>query len=82
MWFSGVELRCWNRPGITPVATTHSRARVDQFLGTGAVAGDAHAPEGCQALTGLTEMTSAQRLLFAALDLTPPNPSDLVQPVL
>lgn len=33
-------------------------------------------------LTGLTEITPAQKSLFAALDLTPPTPSDLVQPVL
>lgn len=33
-------------------------------------------------LTGLTEMTPAQKSLFAALDLTPPTPSDLVKPVL
>ena len=35
-----------------------------------------------QTLTGLTEMTPAQRSLFAALDLTPPTPSDLARPVL
>lgn len=34
------------------------------------------APDG-QTLTGLTEMTAAQKSLFAALDLTPPTPSDL-----
>jgi hypothetical protein len=33
-------------------------------------------------LTRLTEMTPAQRSLFAALDLTPPTPSDLAKPVL
>jgi transposase len=33
-------------------------------------------------LTGLTEMTPAQKSLFAALQLTPPTPSDLVKPVL
>ena len=33
-------------------------------------------------LTGLTEITAAQKSLFAALKLTPPTPSDLVQPVL
>jgi transposase len=33
-------------------------------------------------LTGLTEMTPAQKSLFAALDLTPPTPSDLAKPVL
>ncbi len=33
-------------------------------------------------LTGLTEMTPAQKSLFAALDLTPPTPSDLATPVL
>jgi hypothetical protein len=38
-------------------------------------------PEG-QTLTGLTEMTPAQKSSFAALDLTPPTPSDLAQPVL
>jgi transposase len=38
-------------------------------------------PDG-QILTGLTEMTPAQKSLFAALDLTPPTPSDLAQPVL
>ncbi len=35
-----------------------------------------------QTLTGLTEMTPAQKSLFAALDLTPPTPSDLARPVL
>ncbi len=35
-----------------------------------------------QILTGLTEMTPAQKSLFAALDLTPPTPSDLTKPVL
>ena len=35
-----------------------------------------------QTLTGLTEMTPAQKSLFAALDLTPPTPSDLAKPVL
>lgn len=34
-----------------------------------------------QRLTGLTEMTSAQKSLFAALDLTLPTPSDLAPPV-
>ncbi len=33
-------------------------------------------------LTGLTEITPAQKSLFAALDLTPPTPSDLARPVL
>ena len=33
-------------------------------------------------LTGLTEMTPAQKSLFAVLDLTPPTPSDLAKPVL
>ncbi len=33
-------------------------------------------------LTGLTEITAAQKSLFAALKLTPPTPSDLVQSVL
>jgi transposase len=33
-------------------------------------------------LTGLTEMTPAQKSLFAALQLTPPTPSDLAKPVL
>jgi len=33
-------------------------------------------------LTGLTEITTAQKSLFAALNLTPPAPSDLAQPVL
>jgi transposase len=33
-------------------------------------------------LTGLTEITAAQKSLFAALDLTPPTPSDLARPVL
>ena len=33
-------------------------------------------------LTGLTEITSAQKSLFAALELTPPTPSDLAKPVL
>lgn len=33
-------------------------------------------------LTGLTEITPAQRSLFAALELTPPTPSDLAKPVL
>jgi transposase len=35
-----------------------------------------------QTLTGLTEMTPTQKSLFAALELTPPTPSDLAQPVL
>jgi len=35
-----------------------------------------------QSLTGLTEMTPAQKSLFAALDLTPPTPSDLAKHVL
>lgn len=38
-------------------------------------------PEG-KTLTGLTEITSLQKSLFAALNLTPPIPSDLVKPVL
>jgi len=33
-------------------------------------------------LIGLTEITPAQKSLFAALELTPPTPSDLVKPVL
>ncbi len=33
-------------------------------------------------LTGLTEITPAQKSLFVALDLTPPTPSDLAKPVL
>ena len=33
-------------------------------------------------LTGLTEITAAQRSLFAALDLTLPTPSDLAKPAL
>ena len=33
-------------------------------------------------LTGLTEITPAQKSLFAALDLTPPTPSDLAKPIL
>lgn len=33
-------------------------------------------------LTGLTEITPAQKSLFAALDLAPPTPSDLAKPVL
>ncbi|MEO7954128.1 MAG: IS1634 family transposase [Polaromonas sp.] len=33
-------------------------------------------------LTGLTEMTPAQKSLFAALELKPPTPTDLVKPVL
>ncbi len=33
-------------------------------------------------LTGLTEITPTQKSLFAALDLSPPTPSDLVKPVL
>ncbi len=33
-------------------------------------------------LTGLTEITPAQKSLFAALELTPPTPSDLTKPVL
>ena len=37
---------------------------------------------GGQTLTGLTEITPAQKSLFAALDLTPPTPSDLAKPVL
>jgi transposase len=35
-----------------------------------------------QTLTGLTEITPAQKSLFAALTLTPPTPSDLAKPVL
>jgi hypothetical protein len=35
-----------------------------------------------QTLTGLTEMTPTQKSLFAALDLTPPTPSDLARPAL
>jgi hypothetical protein len=31
-------------------------------------------------LTGLTEITALQKSLFAALDLNPPTPSDLVKP--
>ncbi len=31
-------------------------------------------------LTGLAEITELQRWLFAALDLNPPTPSDLVRP--
>jgi hypothetical protein len=31
-------------------------------------------------LTGLTEMTPAQKSLFAALELAPPTPQDLVKP--
>ena len=31
-------------------------------------------------LTGLTEITALQKSLFAALDLSPPTPSDLVKP--
>lgn len=33
-------------------------------------------------LTGLTEITPAQKSLFAALNLAPPTPSDLARPVL
>jgi transposase len=33
-------------------------------------------------LTGLSEITSLQKSLFAALELTPPAPSDLLKPVL
>ncbi len=33
-------------------------------------------------LTGLTEITPAQKSLFAALDLKPPTPTDLAKPVL
>lgn len=33
-------------------------------------------------LTGLTEITAAQKSLFAALELTPPTSSDLAKPVL
>ena len=33
-------------------------------------------------LTGLTEITPAQKSLFAALDLKPPTPTDLVKPAL
>ena len=32
------------------------------------------------ALTGLTEITPVQKSLFAALELTPPTPSDLAKP--
>ena len=35
-----------------------------------------------QKLTGLTEMTPAQKSLFAALELALPTPSDLTKPVL
>jgi len=35
-----------------------------------------------QTLTGLTEITPAQKSLFAALELTLPTPSDLTKPVL
>lgn len=35
-----------------------------------------------QRMTGLTEITPAQKSLFAALDLTPPTPADLAKPVL
>jgi transposase len=35
-----------------------------------------------QILSGLTEMTAAQKSLFAALELAPPTPSDLARPVL
>lgn len=35
-----------------------------------------------QRMTGLTEMTPTQKSLFAALNLIPPTPSDLAQPVL
>jgi transposase len=38
-------------------------------------------PDG-KALTGLTEMTPAQKSLFAALELALPTPSDLIKPVL
>ncbi len=38
-------------------------------------------PEG-KTLTGLTEITFLQKSLFAALNLTPPTPSDLARPVL
>ena len=33
-------------------------------------------------LTGLTEMTPAQKSLFAALEMAPPTPQDLIKPVL
>jgi transposase len=33
-----------------------------------------------QRITGLTEITAAQKSLFAALDLTPPTPTDLASP--
>jgi hypothetical protein len=33
-------------------------------------------------LTGLTEITPVQKSLFAALELTPPTPSDLAKPAL
>ena len=33
-------------------------------------------------LTGWTEITALQKSLFAALELAPPNPSDLAKPVL
>jgi transposase len=35
-----------------------------------------------QTITGLTEISPAQKSLFAALELTPPTPSDLAKPVL
>ena len=38
-------------------------------------------PDG-KTLTGLTEMTPAQKSLFAALELALPTPSDLIKPVL
>ena len=33
-----------------------------------------------ETLTGLTEISPAQKSLFAALELTPPTPSDLTKP--
>ena len=35
-----------------------------------------------QTITGLTDMNSVQKSLFAALELTPPTPSDLAKPAL
>lgn len=35
-----------------------------------------------QTITGLTDMTPAQKSLFAVPELTPPTPSDLARPVL
>lgn len=55
---------------INPVALTQTPVRANMVNLPGTT------------LTGLTEITPAQKSLFAALALTPPTPSDLAKPVL